>query len=273
MSRVQTLLKEVARIRERDGGGRRPIPKKPEEFAASVGFGPDRWQEEVLRSRHPRKILCCARQSGKTSVAALLAVYKALTSAGSTVLIVAPGERQAKILFSKAASFYRRAGSPYGSISDRRTGLELGNGSVIEALPAVERTVRGYSADLLLLDEAAGVPDHDYFGLLPTLVATKGDQILLSTPRGKRGFFSDIWHDEASGFEKVMVTADDVPHRITEQDLAPFRKRMPKEFFEQEFFCAFLDIEGSLFATADVEAALAAGEDIEAIHFEGDDQW
>jgi hypothetical protein len=68
--------------------------------------------------------------------------------------------------------------------------MEFVNGSVIEALPAIERTVRGFSVDLLIVDEAAGVPDHDYHGLLPTLAAIKGGQVLLSTPRGKRGFFS-----------------------------------------------------------------------------------
>jgi hypothetical protein len=104
------------------------------------------------------------------------------------VLVVAPGERQAKLLFSKAASLYRQAGYPLPAHSERRTGLELSNGSIIEALPAVERTVRGYSVDLLVVDEAAAVPDLDYHGILPALIATQGEQVLLSTPRGKRGF-------------------------------------------------------------------------------------
>ena len=63
------------------------IPEGPVEFAISVGVDPDPWQMEVLASEHPRKILCCGRQTGKSTVGAVLAVHKALTCAGSTVLV------------------------------------------------------------------------------------------------------------------------------------------------------------------------------------------
>jgi hypothetical protein len=47
---------------------------------------------------------------------------------------------------------------------------------------------------------------------------------------------------------------------------------MPDEFFRQEFFCEFLDAEGSLFSYEDIEAALDAGEDVVPIEI-GDDEW
>jgi hypothetical protein len=248
------------------------VPTGAVEFAASVGFDPDPWQAEMLASEHPRKILCCGRQTGKSTVAAILSIHKALTRPGSTVLVVAPGERQAKLLFSKAASLYRRAGYPLPAHSERRTGLELSNGSVIEALPAVERTTRGYSVDLLVVDEAAGVPDHDYHGILPALIATQGEQVLLSTPRGKRGFFHELWHSSATDdWQRVMVRSDEVP-RIRTEDLEVFRRTMPEQFFRQEFFCEWLDTEGGLFSYDDIEAALAAGEDVHAMDL-GDDEW
>jgi hypothetical protein len=257
---------------------RNDIPAYPVEFAKSVGIEPDDWQIEVLASDHPRKILCCGRQTGESTVAALLALHKALTQPGSVVLVVAPGERQAKLLFSKAASLYRQAGYPLPAHSERRTGLELSNGSIIEALPAVERTTRGYSVDLLVVDEAAAVPDLDYHGILPALIATQGEQVLLSTPRGKRGFFHEIWHGSSSGgdaavgdWQRVMVRSDEVG-RIREEDLEVFRHTMPEQFFRQEFYCEWLETEGSLFSYDDIEAALAAGEAVEAITL-GDDEW
>jgi len=192
---VIALERELARLESRlQVSFQNDIPGYPVEFAVSLGLEPDPWQVEVLASEHPRKILCCGRQTGKSTVGAVLAVHKALTRPGSTVLVVAPGERQAKLLFSKAASLYRQAGYPLPAHSERRTGLELSNGSMIEALPAVERTTRGYSVDLLVVDEAAAVPDMDYHGILPALIATQGEQVLLSTPRGKRGFFHELWH-------------------------------------------------------------------------------
>jgi hypothetical protein len=247
------------------------IPTYPVEFALSLGIEPDEWQVEVLASDHPRKILCCGRQTGKSTVAAILAIHKALTQPGSTVLVVAPGERQAKLLFSKALSLYRQAGYPLPAHSERRTGLELSNGSIIEALPAVERTTRGYSVDLLLVDEAAAVPDQDYHGILPALIATRGEQVLLSTPRGKRGFFWELWHSD-DDWMRMIIRSDEVD-RIREEDLEVFRNTMPEQFFRQEFYCEWLETEGSLFSYDDIEAALAAGEDVAAIQIGDDDQW
>jgi hypothetical protein len=185
------------------------------------------------------------------------------------VLVVAPGERQAKLLYQKAARLYEKAGYPLPAHSHRRTGLELANGSIIEALPAVERTTRGYSVDLLVVDEAAAVPDMDYHGILPALIATQGEQVLLSTPRGRRGFFWELWHSD--DWQRVMVRSDEVG-RIRQEDLAVFKATMPEQFFRQEFYCEWLETEGSLFSYDDIQAALAAGEDIAAIEI-GDDEW
>lgn len=265
------LAREIRRVRDTyQSGAPVAVPSDPVEFAASVGIIPDPWQGEILVSEHPRKILCCGRQTGKSTVGAVLAVHKALTRPGSTVLVVAPGERQAKLLFSKAASLYRQAGYPLPAHSERRTGLELSNGSIIEALPAVERTTRGYSVDLLVVDEAAAVPDLDYHGILPALIATQGEQVLLSTPRGKRGFFHELYHSD-DDWQRVMVRSDEVG-RIHEEDLEVFRHTMPEQFFRQEFFCEWLDTEGGLFSYDDIEAALAAGEDVTAVEI-GDDEW
>jgi cytochrome c-type biogenesis protein CcmE len=269
---VDALERELRRLESRQQiVERSPIPAYPVEFAISLGIVPDEWQVEVLASNHPRKILCCGRQTGKSTVAAILAIHKALTQPGSTVLVVAPGERQAKLLFSKARRLYEQAGHPLPAHSHRRTGLELTNGSVVEALPAVERTTRGYSVDLLIVDEAAAVADMDYHGILPSLIATQGEQVLLSTPRGKRGFFHEIWHG-AEDWQRMMVRSDEVG-RIRSEDLEVFRRTMPEQFFRQEFYCEWLETEGSLFSYEDIQAALAAGEDVEAVRIGDDDQW
>ena len=123
---IDQLERELRKLEDR----RQPsttgdLPAYPVEFAMSVGIQPDDWQVEVLASEHPRKILCCGRQTGKSTVGAVLAVHKALTVPGSIVLVVAPGERQAKLLFTKAKRLYQQAGHPLPAHSERRTGLEL----------------------------------------------------------------------------------------------------------------------------------------------------
>ena len=49
----------------------------PADFARlALGFSPDSTQSRVLSSRHPRRLLCCTRQWGKSTVAAPLAVHQ-----------------------------------------------------------------------------------------------------------------------------------------------------------------------------------------------------
>ena len=55
---------------------------------------------------------------------------------------------------------------------------------------------------MLILDEAARVPDELYAALRPMLAVGGGRLVLLSTPFGKRGFFWREWSEQASGFVK-----------------------------------------------------------------------
>ncbi len=114
--------------------------------------------------------------------------------------------------------------------------------------------------------------NQDYFALLPSLIATRGEQLLLSTPRGKRGFFYDLWSSPTGEWFKRSVRSDEVD-RIRPEDLETFRRAMPEEWFRQELLCEFLDAEGSLFSVDDIEAAIAAGDEVEAVRLEGDDEW
>ena len=89
------------------------------EFARSLGLEADRWQERLLRSDTARVLMNCARQTGKSTTAGVLALHKALIAPGSLVLILAPAERQAKELFSKVADFYHMLGHPVPADSYR----------------------------------------------------------------------------------------------------------------------------------------------------------
>lgn len=47
-------------------------------LARAAGLEPDEWQKRVLRSEAPRLLLNCSRQSGKSTIASVLAVHTAL---------------------------------------------------------------------------------------------------------------------------------------------------------------------------------------------------
>jgi hypothetical protein len=227
-------------------------------FARGVGIEPDEWQQDLLRSTSDRILLLCSRQAGKSTMSAIIALHRALYHPGSLVLILAPAERQAKETFSKAAGFYRTLGYPVPPDSDRKTGMELSNGSRIEALPgSSERTIRGFSGvSLLVVDEAARVRDDLVFALRPMLATSAGALMMLSTPAGKRGIFHEEW-TEGESWERYEVPASEVP-RISKAFLAEERLSLPARIYRQEYECSFEDTEDQVFSFEDVAGAMSS---------------
>src|SRR5215213_204159 len=163
-------------------------------FATELGIVPDGWQEQFLRSSAVRVLLNCARQSGKSTMSALIALHRALYHPGSLVLCLAPALRQSQELFGKVAGFYRDLGRPVAPQGERKLSLELENGSRIITLPGSEKTIRGFSgATLLLVDEASRVDDGLYYAIRPMLAVSGGALVMLTTPYGKRGVFYEEW--------------------------------------------------------------------------------
>src|SRR5215213_7938435 len=155
-------------------------------FAERLGIVPDRWQEDLLRSPSSRVLLNCSRQSGKSTMAALIALHRAIYHPGSLILCLAPALRQSQELFAKVLDFYRNLARPAPPSAERKLSLELENGSRIVTLPGTEKTIRGFSgASLLVLDEASRVADELYFAVRPMLAVSGGSLMMLSTPYGK----------------------------------------------------------------------------------------
>jgi len=223
----------------------------------ALGFEPDPWQAEVLRSNSPRILLNNSRQSGKSSICALLALWTAIYRPRSLVLCLSPSLRQSSELFHTVARFYGALSEPVASEAESALKLELANGSRIISLPGQEQTVRGYAGvSLLIVDEAARVPDDLYFAVRPMLAVSNGRMIALSTPFGKRGWFYEIFR-EPNSWRTWTITANQCP-RISKEFLDEERRSMPKAWFEAEYFCAFNEPEDSVFGYDDVMRAISS---------------
>jgi hypothetical protein len=224
-------------------------------FARDLGIVPDLWQERLLRSDAPRILMNCARQTGKSTAAGVLALHEALVTPGALILILAPAERQAKELFSKVAGFYHTLGHPIAADSYRKLGMQLTNGSRIEALPGTEKTIRGFSgAALLIVDEASRVADELIYAVRPMLAVSGGRLMMLSTPYGKRGVFFEEWTG-AEGWETYEVRAEDCP-RIPPSFLEEERLALPARIYRQEYECSFEDTEDQLFGFELVQSSI-----------------
>ena len=174
-----------------------------------------------------------------------------------TVLIVSPSERQSKEMLRKCGEIYKALGKPLKVIADSTTHLELENNSRILAVPASGDSIRCFSIDLLIADEASRIPDSLYDSVSPMLATSKGRQLWLSTPCGKRGMFYREWHAENHGWEKLAITADMCP-RITQAFLQSERERMTTEIYEAEYYCKFNEASGAVFSSADIAAAVSS---------------
>jgi Terminase large subunit, T4likevirus-type, N-terminal len=223
-------------------------------FARRAGIDPDKWQEKLLLSAEKRIILNCCRQSGKSTIVALLSLHHALNYERALVLVLSPSLRQSTELFKKIIIFYQALECPLPAKVQTSLALELANGSRVLSLPDKEQTVRGFSsASLIVIDEAARVSDELYYAVQPMLAVSRGGLILLSTPNGKQGFFYEVWQNEDKWL-KVEVNAEECP-RITSEYLADERRNYPSRFFQQEYYCEFHEQITSVFRHDDIDRA------------------
>jgi hypothetical protein len=212
----------------------------------TLGLEPDGWQVEVLESTSSRLLLNCCRQAGKSTVVAMLGLVQALFVPDTKVLLVSRSHRQSRELFRLVTGFFERLREPLRRRQTREE-LVLGNGSRIVCLPCKEETIRGYAhVNLLVLDEAARVPDDLYRAVRPMLAVSKGRLICLSTPYGPRGFFHDAWVNGQDDWMRVEVPAEKVS-RISAGFLEEERRAMGESWFRQEYCCSFEAFEGLVY--------------------------
>jgi hypothetical protein len=226
----------------------------PVKLAERAGIVPDPWQVDVLRSGASRQLLNASRQSGKSTISAVLAAHAAIYQPGSLTLLLSPTLRQSQELFKKTLAVYRAAGRPAPSEAESALRLELENGSRIVSLPGKEGTIRGYSGvRLLVIDEAARVPNDLYLAVRPMLAVSGGRLLALSTPFGTRGWWYEAWRSDEP-WERYEIPATACP-RIPAAFLDEERRTLGEWWFEQEYLCRFFDARSQAFRREDIDRA------------------
>ena len=223
----------------------------PVALAEGIGLVADPWQAQVLREPHQRELLVVHRQGGKSVTAAVAAVHAALYEK-ALVLVVSPSQRQSQELFRTILQLYRSLGRPVPSESENALSITLENGSRVVALPADAVTIRGYSAaKLLIVDEAAFVPDDTLAAVRPMLAVSAGRMLAMSTPFGRRGWFYEA--SRSGEWRVTTVKAEQCP-RITKDFLEAERAALGEWRYRQEYECKFEDVAGVMFRADDIEA-------------------
>jgi hypothetical protein len=223
------------------------IIKDPTLILQAQKWTADPWQIDLLNSTDQRILLNCARQSGKSTTVAAMAMHTVIAEPNSLILLLSPSLRQSVELFRKVRQADRALAHPLAQVKSTATELEFDNGSRIVCLPANEETIRCFSkVALLVLDEASRVPDDIYSAVRPMLAVSSGRLICLSTPYGKRGFFYREWHDHDAAWRRVRVTWRDFP-RIPAQHIEDEKRSLGESWVRQEYECSFEALSGLVY--------------------------
>ena len=230
----------------------------PTTFARRLGFVPDRWQADVLRSGARQLLLNCCRQSGKSTTASVLALHTATYQPGALTLLVSPSLRQSSELFRTVRRLAAALDPAPALVEDNKLSLTLGSGSRIVSLPNSEATVRGYAGVRLIVeDEASRVADDLHHAVRPMLAVSGGRLVLMSTPFGQRGHFFEAWEHGGADWQRVRITAGECP-RIPAAFLAEERRALPDAWYRAEYEAEFTATVDSVFGYDDIAAAFSS---------------
>jgi hypothetical protein len=229
----------------------------PASLLESAGLDPpEPWQSNVMLSGAKRLAVLCPRQTGKSTTVAAHSLHHVLYRPNSVVLIVSPSERQSDLLLEKVSDIFDAIPDKPIGAREMAGRLELPNGSRVISLPGNEKTIRGLSADLIVIDEAARVPDELFSGVFPMVAARNGRIIALSTPFGKRGFFYKAC-TPGSGWTQIKICAEE-SRRLTPEALEEARRTLDPHWYAQEFGCEFLSDSTLYFRPELIAAAFDA---------------
>jgi Terminase large subunit, T4likevirus-type, N-terminal len=172
--------------------------------------GPDGeiWQEHANMSPRPggfkTALFLCGRQSGKSSIAAAIALHEVLDAphplTGETYsLLLAQDERAARrVLLAYATSLVEN--SPVYSLrlltDPRKSELHFDNANNLLVLPCIPASIRGYRAHTIVCDEVCflgdGVDEELITAARPALSSTDGRLVLISSPGAPSGVAYDM---------------------------------------------------------------------------------
>ena len=195
-------------------------------------------------------IICAGRQVGKSFLCMQLLLYFAINNPKWQCMYVSMTYAQSGKLFKELLNGIAGAG-----IVRKKNKIEnsviLRNGSEIYFKSYQNPdSIRGYSVDFLIIDEAAFLEDEDFFQVFRPTLSAKGKKcILCSSPRGYN-YFHDLWqqgHGRKSKHYKSYFTNYKQCPFSNKEEIADAKKSLPDKIFRAEYLGEFVDGGMSVF--------------------------
>ena len=224
-----------------------------------TGFTPHQKQREILTSilsgASKYHIANIGRQFGKSLMGMNLALYWMINSGPCKVMWVSPVYSQAnkvqKELYGAIATSGLVKNNNFSSNE-----LELKNGSRI-IFRSAERydNIRGETLDYAILDECAYMRDEAWTEAIKPTLLVKGKKVLfISTPKGKSGWFYDLYQlglsDDHPNYQAYRGSSYDTPF-IDPHEIDEAKRTLPENVFKQEYLAEFIEGGGEVFSNID----------------------
>ncbi len=222
----------------------------------------DMWdfQERMLETFHENRFSICKlpRQVGKSTTSVAYILHQVLFNENFVVAILANRAPTARELLQKLklAFEYLPMFLKQGIKEWNKGSIYLANGSRVLADSTSGSSVRGFSFNLIFLDEFAFVPNNiaeEFFNsTYPTISSGKTSKVVIvSTPNGMNLFYK-MWTkavDKTSTYIPIEIHWSMVPGRDEAWAAETIRNTSQRQF-DQEFGCEFLGSSNTLISGA-----------------------
>jgi len=212
-----------------------------------IPFHPYPFQQKLVESFHDNRFTICKlpRQSGKSVVTTAYLIHQAIFRPNINIAILANKRETSFELMAKLQTSYENLPKwmQQGIVTWNKGSIELENGSRITASSTSSSAVRGFSYNIVFLDEFAFVPttvaDDFFASVYPTISSGKSTKVIIvSTPNGMNHFYR-LWTDAEKGrnsYNPISAHWSEVPGRDEKWKEETIANTSAQQF-QQEFDC------------------------------------
>jgi hypothetical protein len=216
------------------------------------------YQKEMVTSFKDNRytIVTTARQAGKSTTTCAFILWYIIFHPDKTVALLANKGDTAREILGRVQLAYQHLPKwlQQGVVEWNKGSFVLENNSRVLAAATSASAIRGYTINLLFIDEAAFIDNWDEFftSVYPTISSGSESKIILvSTPNGLNHFHATWANAEkgTNGYHPILVNWQAVPGRDEKwkaDTLAGMNFDLEK--FDQEYNCEFLGSSGTLIA-------------------------
>ena len=210
-------------------------------------------QSQIAISTNRFRVVNCGRRFGKTTLAVLEMVAKAISKNDTRIAYIAPTYQQARDI---AWEDLKKICSPAAlKINESRLEILLktqdGGSSriMLRGWESIE-TLRGQKYDFIVIDEIASMRNFwvNWEEVIrPTLTDKKGEVLFISTPKGFNHFY-DLYNKylQDDDYKSFHFTSYDNPH-LPVEELNKAKREMLPDRFSQEYLADFKKSEGLVY--------------------------